>query len=104
MDDVGQKYRDLSVYRRSVTCPSLRLWQIIDLRDTEKKIYICETLLVAMYSKKETGIISKHLVGTGGDGSSDNEKEEKNAPNDSHIYVSGYFRLSVTLIFILIIM
>ena len=39
MDEVEQNNRDLSVASKSIICRSRKLWQIIDLRDTDKSRY-----------------------------------------------------------------
>ena len=43
LNSVTAKYHDLSVSRRSITCVSLRLWQIIiDLLATDKSRYFAQ--------------------------------------------------------------
>ena len=61
LNSVIAKYCDLSVSRRSIICPSLRLRQIIDLLATDKSRYFAQPRPIIVNYLLRTEITKSHL-------------------------------------------
>ena len=87
LNSVIAKYRDLSVSRRSIICFSLRLRQIIDLRDIDKSWYFAITEFNNCFIIRSPSLCFRNIFGKRSDlpfSHKSNRKKEKSMVSFTH--------------------